>query len=142
MYRQDYILRLIEQFARTLSGLLNRIRRREMTAAEVQSEIGALARQTGLDLEVALALDPNMLLVWLAPRGEMDPGRFWLMAELLFLAGVQFHKDGAEAQAVSHLERASVILRKLEPAWRPQPDLASAAERLEEIQLILRVSAD
>jgi len=36
MYRRDYILRLIEQFGRVLSALLNKIRKRQLTSAEVR----------------------------------------------------------------------------------------------------------
>jgi hypothetical protein len=137
MYRQDYILRLIEQFARALSGLLNKIVKRERPAHEIRAEIGAIATQSGLDLNVARALDPVMLLMWLAPRGEVDPGRFWLMAELLFLEGLQLRTEGAAGRGEPELERALVILLRLDPAWRPQPDLASAGERIAEIRGLL-----
>lgn len=137
MYRQDYILRLIEQFARALSGLLNKILRREVPAHEIRAEIGAIATQAGLDLNVARALDPVMLLMWLAPRGDIDPGRFWLMAELLFLEGLQQRQEGAPDRGDADLERALVILLKLDSAWRPQPDLSSAEERIAEIRALL-----
>lgn len=137
MYRQDYILRLIEQFARALSGLLNKIRKREVPATEVHAEIGAIAQQSGLDLNVARGLDGAMLLMWLAPRGDIDPGKFWLMAELLFLDAMQLRADGDTDRAEADLERALVILLNLESDWRPQPDLASAGERIEEIRQLI-----
>jgi hypothetical protein len=133
MFRQDYIIRLIEQFGRVLSALFHRIKGREVVPAEARAEIAAVAAQSGLDLAVARSLDPGMLLMWLAPRGEIDPGKFWLMAELLFLEGLQGVQDGDAVRARADLERARLILSKLEGDWRPMADLASARERLDEI---------
>jgi hypothetical protein len=93
MYRQDYIIRLIEQFGRAMAALLHRIKGRQIAPAEARAEIAQVAAQSGLDLGVARALDPAMLLLWLAPRGEIDPGKFWLMAELLLLEGLQAMQD-------------------------------------------------
>jgi len=137
MYRRDYILRLIEQFGRVLSALLNKIRKRQLTSAEVRAQISEVAAQSGLDLDVARGLDPTMLLMWLAPRGEIDPGKFWLMAELLFMEGLQAHEDGLADRAGSDLRRARVILSQLGSDWRPQADLASVGERLETIDAII-----
>jgi hypothetical protein len=132
MYRQDYIIRLIEQFGRALAALLGKITGRQLSPAEIHAEIATVASQSGLQLEVARTLDPVMLLMWLAPRGEadIDPGKFWLMAELLFLEGMQAREEGRHAAARADLERARLILSKLEADWRPQSDLASAGERI------------
>ncbi len=137
MLRQDYVLRLIEQFARSLSGLLKRILGRQVEAAEVRAELTSIGTQAGLDLEVAQGLDEAMLLMWLAPFGEIDPGRFWLMAELLFLDGLQAREDGEMARARGDFERARAILARVDTEWRPQPDLASVGERQSEIERML-----
>lgn len=135
MYRQDYIIRLIEQFGRALAALRNRIAGRQLSSAEVHAQISAVADQSGLQLHIARTLDPVMLLMWLAPRGDtdIDPGKFWLMAELLCLEGLQAASEGDTLRARADLDRAHVVLSKLEPDWRPQADLASAGERLLEI---------
>lgn len=139
MYRQDYIIRIIEQFGRALTSLVNKVAGRQLSPAEVHAQIGAVASQSGLQLDVARALDPVMLLMWLAPRGDadIDPGKFWLMAELLFLEGLQAREEGNDLRARADLERAHLILSKLDPDWRPQADLASAGERLSEIERLL-----
>jgi hypothetical protein len=135
--RQDYVLGIIEQFARTLSGLLSRILGRQLQAADLRAELTAIASQAGLDLDVAQGLDEGMLLVWLAPLGELDPGRFWLMAELLFLDGLQARADGEGNRARGDFHRVQAILARLEDDWRPQPDLASVAERRADVERIL-----
>lgn len=137
MYRRDYILRLIEQFGRALAVLLNRITGRQLASAEVHAQIAEIASQSGLQLDVARSLDPAMLLMWLAPRGEVDAGKFWLMAELLFLEGMQAREEGLADRARADLERARVILARLAADWRPQADLTSVGERLEAIAAII-----
>ncbi len=137
MYRRDYILRLIEQFSRVLAVLLNKITGRQLSPAELHAQVAEIAGQTGLQLDVARSLDGAMLLMWLAPRGEIDPGRFWLMAELLFLEGMQAHEEGLADRARADLQRARIILSRLDADWRPQADLASVGERLHPIAAML-----
>lgn len=137
MYRRDYILRLIEQFSRVLAVLLNKITGRQLTPAEVHAQVAEIASQSGLQLDVARSLDSTMLLMWLAPRGEVDSGKFWLMAELLFLEGMQAHEEGLEDRSRADLLKARVILSQLDADWRPQADLASVSERLQTIAAII-----
>ena len=115
--------------------MLHKITGRELSPAEVHAQIAAVASQSGLQLDVARSLDPAMLLMWLAPRGDadIDPGKFWLMAELLFLEGMHARAEGHVEAARADLDRARLILSKLPPDWRPQTDLSTAGERLEDI---------
>lgn len=134
-------MRLVEQFARALSTLLNRIRGRQVSSEVVRSEVAAIARQCGLDVEVARGLDPAMLLMWLAPRGEIDPGRFWLMGELLLIDAWRSHEEGDHDRARADFERALTVFSKIDAAWRPQPDLPSASDRVTDIRQAIDESA-
>jgi hypothetical protein len=96
-----------------------------------------VASQGGLALDVARSLDPAMLVMWLAPRGEIDPGKFWLLAELLFLEGLQAHEEGDVTRARADLERARLLLGKIDADWRPETDLASAGERIQDVDAAL-----
>jgi hypothetical protein len=133
MYRHDYILRLIERFGRALTALRDRLLRRTAEADTAEHEIQEIAAAAGLDLGVARGLDPAMLLMWLAPGGTPDPGRLWLMAELLYLEGLRGMAAGAPVWR-GDLERAVVILESLPPEWRPGEPFASAGERVSEIR--------
>jgi hypothetical protein len=133
MYRQDYILRLIEQFAQGLILLRNRILRRETDRQKASAEVTELAQQAGLDLGIARSLDVQSLLMWLAPAGQVDQARLWLMAELLYFEGLAALDADPEA-ARADLARALAILERLEPNWRPTPELPTAAELQEEIR--------
>jgi hypothetical protein len=133
MHSRDYILRLIEQIARTLIALRNRIQQKQSAESESLAEINAIAQQAGLDLDVARRLDPASLLIWLAPFREVDPGRLWLMAELLYLAAQAASSDRIR---LADLNRARAIYERLPADWRPAPDLPCARDRLTEIEAL------
>jgi hypothetical protein len=136
MYRHDYIIRLIERFGAALRTLRDVILRRQRDEQGVHAEVGEIARQAGLDLDVARTLDPEMLLMWLAPGGEPDPAKLWLMAELLYLEGLQARAAGS-AGWKGDLSRAMGLLERLEPDWRPGDGFTPAGERLSEIRSLL-----
>ena len=133
MYRRDYILRLIERFARMLIALRNRLLKRELQAHEARAEIGEIARTAGLDLDVARQLDPATLVLWLAPGDDVDEAKLWLMGELLYLEGLHAEADGDAAAAGAALDRAQAVFARLPASWRPHDELAAAGERVTEI---------
>ena len=131
MYQRDYILRLIERFGATLRAIRDRLLRRQADPQAARSEIGEIAREAGMDLDVARRLDTNSLLLWLSPGLEPDPGRLWLMAELLYLDALA--ADDAEVRRADVL-RAIAILERLPGEWRPVPDVPAVQERLDELR--------
>jgi hypothetical protein len=135
-YRHDYIIRLIERFGAVLRTLRDRILRREREDLSARAEIAGIAQHAGLDLGVARTLTPDLLMMWLAPTGQADPAKLWLMAELLYLEGLEARTSGGEGWRAD-LERASSLLVHLEPSWRPGDDFASAGERAAEIHAML-----
>jgi hypothetical protein len=139
MYRRDYIIRLIERFGKLLRALRNRVLGLHTAAADqadVLDEIAEVARQAGLDLDIARRLDPPMLLLWLAPTEDFDRARLWLMGELLYLAGLQ-RRNGGDTGWRGDVERAHAAFARLEADWRPTDDQASAGERAAETQRAL-----
>src|SRR5687767_3706453 len=133
MYRHDYIVRLIERFGAALIGLRSRILGGRRDEAVVRGEISEIAQAAGLDLAVARTLDPQLLLSWLAPSGEPDPAKLWLMAELLYLEGLHARTLAAEGWR-GDLSRALSLFVRLEPDWRPGDAFTPAAERAAEIR--------
>lgn len=136
MYRHDYIMRLIERFGVALRSLRDRILRREREDLSVRGELGEIARQAGLDLDVARTLDPTALMMWLAPFAPPEPARLWLMAELLYLEGIA-GKAAGDAAWRADLGRAASLLAHVEADWRPGPEFATAGERAHEIHDLL-----
>ena len=137
MYKRDYILRLIERFARGLIVLRNRIFNREITDEDLRRDIYEIAREAGLDLTLARQLDPQMLLMWLSPTGEIDEPKFWLFAELLYLEGMNAREAGTGDGGRADLARAAAIYERLPADWRPSENLASAGERCKEISILV-----
>lgn len=134
LQRQDYLLRLIEQFGRALAGLLDRIpNRTPEDAGVVEAELDALAREAGMDLSLALRLTPETLGMMVAPGGTADPGRCWLLAELLYLRALQAERERNTALARQGYERSLALFRMLEPGWRPTAGVATADERIPEL---------
>jgi hypothetical protein len=136
MYRHDYILKLIERFGAALLSLRDRILRRVREEQPVTSEIHEIARHAGLDLAIARSLAPDSLLIWLAPGGEPDPAKLWLMAELLYLEGLESKLSGRTGWR-GDFERALFLLRELPAGWRPGEALAAADLRASEIRTAL-----
>jgi hypothetical protein len=136
MYQRDYILRLIERFGKTLIALRNRILKREQEQSITLAEIHEIATQAGLDYDVARRLDPSTLLMWLSPGGQTDPPRMWLMAELLYLEGLQA-RTSDPAAGRPDFERAQAIVATLPADWRPSDDFCTAGERAAELQGLL-----
>lgn len=129
MYQRDYILRLIERFGRMLIALRNRILTREAEPAPAQAELHDIAREAGLDLDFARRLDPEMLLQWLAPTGEVDEAKFWLLGELLYLAGLEAEGRSEADGGAADFSRSLAVFSRVRADWRPHADLASAGER-------------
>ena len=133
MYRHDYILKLIERLGAGLITLRNRILGRAADDTTIRAEIGEIAQQAGLDMGVARSLDPELLFMWLAPLGEPDPAKLWLMAELLYLEGIHASGSGMSGSQAD-LERALALLVRLPPDWRPADAFPTAGERVNEIR--------
>lgn len=142
MYRRDYILRLIERFGLALIALRNRILRREAEPAPLHAEIHGIASEAGLDLDLARRLDPQTLVMWLAPTGEVDEAKFWLLGELLYLEALTAQGQGEGDGGRGDMARALAVFSKLPAGWRPAADLASAGERCQELAERLESSTE
>ncbi len=141
MYRRDYILRIIERFGRMLLALRDRILRREVSTQDVIAQLGELAGEAGIDLDIARRLDPDSLLIWLAPGHDVDQPRLWLIGELLYLVGTQATIEES-GDGTGDLRRALAVFRRLPPDWRPSDGFATAGERAEEVERLLRPNVE
>jgi len=137
MYRRDYILRLIKRLAEALIAIHNKILKRETEGGEVLVLIREIAADAGLDLTVARSLDPATLLMWLAPTGEIDEPRLYLMAELLYLEGLQARNTGGLTWRAD-FERALAIYSRLPSGWQPSEGLATPHERSTELRRLFQ----
>lgn len=134
MPQRDYILRMIEQ----MGAVLAEVRRRLLggrPSEETRRELADVASQGGVDFELVKGFDLETLMMLVAPMGEIEPSRGWLMAEILYL-------DGLDARLTDRPARDSLLkARALFEMMRPHPALfvgiAEADERIAEIDVLL-----
>ena len=137
MAQQDYILRMIEQVGRMLAALRRRILDGAADSASVRHELGEAGRTGGVDLEVARALTPESLVLLVSAGGELEPGRAWLMAEVLYLDGLDARLRGDLERARASLGRALVLNRLIGPETLKLVELPEAQDRIHEIERLL-----
>ena len=137
MQQRDYILRLIEQMGAALVALRNRILGRAEDPLAIWDELSGLAGQAGFDLELLRGFSMDTLHMLVAPAGDVEPARCWLMAELLYLDGLQAEVEGRTADAVEGLEKARTLFHLIAPAGGLLVGLPEAGERMAEIELRL-----
>ena len=136
MTQTDYILRMIEQLGQMLAALRKIILQQSAPAQVIADRLTAAASSGGFDLELAKAASVETIEMLVAPEGDLDPARCWLVAEVLYL-------DGLQAQLEERPEEAAASLRKSLPLYtllKPKGlflGLPEAAARISEIEALL-----
>jgi hypothetical protein len=131
--QRDYILRLIEQIGGALIALRNMILGRKVDPKRVDQELTAVAGQAGLDLELLRGFTEDTLHMFVSPMGEVEPARCWLMAELLYLDGLQAKLEERKGDAQTSLRKARMLFTLIEPAGGMLVGIPEAAGRVDEI---------
>lgn len=136
MTQTDYILRMIEQMGQILVALRKMILQQSSPAQVISARLAAVASQSGFDLTLARAATFETIEMLVAPEGDLDPTRCWLVAEVLCL-------DGLQAQLEGRTEAAEVSFRKSLPLYallKPKGlflGLPEAAVRMSEVEVRL-----
>ena len=136
MPQRDYILRLIEQIGAALIELRKAIFGGASRDQDVEDILRRSASGAGMDLDLARAAAAEALPAMIAPTGEVDPLRCWVLAEL-------FLTDGAHQMTLGDTEAARVALSKAGTLFKllgPDVHIADypeAAVRLAEIEALL-----
>jgi len=138
MPQRDYILRLIEQMGAALVALRNRILRRSATPQQIHDELAGLAGRSGFDMDLLRGFSGETLRMLVSPTGEVEPARCWLMAELLYLDGLQALEEGRDEGAREGLAKARLLFSLIEPGGGMLVGLPEAAERIREIDDLVR----
>lgn len=133
MHQRDFILRQIEQIGAALVALRNMILGRKADPARVQEELNALAGQGGIDLTLLRGFSEDTLYMFVSPTGEIEPARCWLMAEFLYLDGLQAQLEERGPDARASLEKARMLFTLIEPAGGMLVGIPEAAGRVDEI---------
>jgi hypothetical protein len=131
MEQRDYILRLIEQLGAVMAAL----RRRILGAAPpegLRGQLDGVASRAGFDLELLRGFDLQTLRLLVAPTGDVDPTRCWLMAEILYLDGLEALLS-EDPEGRDSLLKARALFELVRPHGGLLVGLPEADERIEEI---------
>ena len=137
--QRDYILRMIEQIGAVLIALRRRIVSGSITADEARDALQAAGDRAGFDLELARGLSLDTIRLLVAPTGEVEPGRCWLMAEVLYLDGLQARAEERTEGAADSFRKARALFTLLEPGGGMLLGFPEAAERIAEIDALVDV---
>jgi hypothetical protein len=134
MPQRDYILRLIEQIGQALIRIRRMILREEPAVARIDDELRLVGRRAGVDLDVARVATPDTLVLLVAPTGEPDPGRCWVLAEMLYLDGMRAEAEGRVGAALAGYDKAARLFRIIEPGGAFLTGWPEASERLRDLE--------
>ena len=137
MMQRDYILRMIEELGAVLIALRNAILGRTARATDVEDALRRASAGAGMDLDLARAASIDALPAMMAPTGEVDPARCWLLAEVLMTDGVSLLSSGETERARSSLAKAAALFTLVAPEGAFLAGFPEAGERIEEIEAML-----
>lgn len=137
MVQRDYILRVIEELGAVLIALRNAILGGGARATNVEDTLRRAAAGAGMDLDLARAASIDALPAMMAPTGEVDPARCWLLAEVLMTDGVNLLSAGETDLALSCLAKAAALFTLVAPQGAFLTGFPEAGERIEEIEAML-----
>lgn len=120
MLQHDYILKLIQEFARTVSAALARARELRDPAAvrEVEGAIGGLLE---LDADTAMSLAPQSLVTMMTLAGTGDAVAGYVSYALEQLAGVMEEMGEDELAELRH-EQADAVAEAFDVSKEEVPE--------------------
>ena len=142
MFQRDYILRLVEQLAKTLGAVLTLKKARRFEEAELA--ITEAARNlVGLDIDTLLALPTDQIVALFSTGGSLDTGKCLVVAELLYEEGEVKDLQGDERTAYQSRIRSLGLL--LEVSGREDlsriPDAEGYLRKIETLARALAIFA-
>ncbi len=134
MAQRDYILRMIEELGAALIALRKAIFGGTVPAAEVEDTLRRAAGGAGMELDLARAVSIEALPAMVAPTGEVEPARCWVLAEALMTDGIHRLQLGDAEHARSSLAKAAALFELVGPGGAFLTGFPEAGERTREIE--------
>ncbi len=133
---RDYLLRLIEQLGAALGRLTGQLRgdSADDLTDDLDAELNEIALKAGLDLDLASRLSTESLSILIAPGDDVDPTRCWLLAELLYLRGLQHEREGNEPAARAAYTRSLHLYGLVRPEWNVEIPLSEPRSRITSLE--------
>ena len=139
MAQKDYLLRQIEVLGELLRAIRKMILGGKVDPSEIWTRLRDVSGRAGMDLELAQAATPDTLRLLIAPTGEVEPGKCWLLAETLYLDGLQADSEGDVLRTSDSLLKARMLFSLLAPMGTFLVGFPEATERILEIEEMLAV---
>lgn len=137
MVQRDYILRMIEELGAALIALRKAIFGGTAPAGEVEDTLRRAGSGAGMDIQLARAVSAEALPAMVAPTGEVEPARCWVLAEALMTDGVYQLELGKHDLARSSLAKAAVLFDLVGPGGAFLTGFPEARVRIAEIEALL-----
>ena len=131
---------MIEQLGAALAELRRRILNKANLGA-VRADLARTASEVGFSIELLRGFDLPTLHLLVSPTGEVDPTRCWMMAELLYLDGLEIAMSASDDEAQESLLKARGLFELLRPKGGMLVGMPEASERIAEIDLRLTKTA-
>ncbi len=101
---------------------------------QVEGEVQKVLRGIGFDFDVARLADADTLERMVAPTGEVEPARAWLIAEGFYLEGLEAQLDERADDARACFGKAARLYRLVAPDALLPTGFTEAVERIAEIE--------
>lgn len=131
--QQDWILRVIEQLGVVLAQLRRMLFQGELLDSASSERLDHAVSQVGLSPEMARTASADTLLRMVAPTGEIDPTRTWVLAESLFILGLDAELRENDERAQSYFGKALILYRLIEPG-SAFTGMREASDRIKELE--------
>ena len=109
MIKKDYILRIVEEFARVLAAILGLRQGGQLDEALMQTD-KAYRGMLDVDPVVLKSVSLDQLLDYLQNEKEFDRYYLKMIAELLFEEGMIYHELGDPVMSRNVLEKAKLLI--------------------------------
>ena len=100
----------------------------------VEGEIQKALQGIGFDFEIARIADGETLERMVAPTGQVEPARAWLIAESFYLEGLEAQLDERGGEARSSFGKALRLYRLVAPDVLLPTGFTEATDRIREIE--------
>jgi hypothetical protein len=135
--QRDFLLRQIETLGQLLIAIRKMILGGETDGATIEQRLSEASGKGGMELELARAATPDTLRLFIAPTGEIEPGRCWLLAETLYLDGIHARLVEDTPRASDSFRKARMLFSLLKPWGAFLVGFPEAAHRVDEIDGLL-----
>ena len=98
------------------------------------------AGQVGFDIELLRGFDLQTLRLFAMPTGEIEPARCWLMAEVLYLDGLEAVFSGQSGE--DSLLKARSLFEMVRPGGGMLVGMPEAVDRIAEIDRLLEAGPE